>query len=189
MIQRLNSTGHLYSTCSEVDMEQHDGCTCGCRITEADCQSNQYFNQNLCRCECVDRAAKATCLLEGPHKMWDEANCRCRCTESYSECSTGHFYDNIDRCSCIPDLRPASSVPVVALMVALIGTLTCLLLVAINYRKTRKVLAKVRAQQEETRNFARSISRQTELRLQQMTPDELDLVKETAILRVDTDVD
>ena len=42
MIQRLNSTGHLYSTCSEVDMEQHDGCTCGCRITEADCnQSNQ----------------------------------------------------------------------------------------------------------------------------------------------------
>ena len=58
----------------------------------------QYFNQNLCRCECVDRAAKAECLLEGPHKMWDEANCRCRCAESYSECSTGHYYDNIDRC-------------------------------------------------------------------------------------------
>ena len=51
---------------------------------------------------------------------------------------------NILSFSCIPDLRPASSVPVVALMVALIGTLTCLLLVAINYRKTRKVLAKVR---------------------------------------------
>ena len=103
--------------------------------------------------------------------------------------------------------------PLVALVVALVGTLTCLLLVAFNYRKTRKVLAKVRwdkallgtlqmlllsniffffsirAQQEETRNFARSISRQTELRLQQMTPDELDLVKETAILRVDTDID
>ena len=46
-----------------------------------------------------------------------------------------------------------------------------------------------RAQQEETRNYARSISRQTELRLQQMTPDELDLIKETAILKVDTDVD
>ena len=42
-----------------------------------------------------------------------------------------------------------------------------------------------RAQQEETRNYARSMSRQTELRLQQMTPDELDLVKETAILKVD----
>ena len=42
MIQRLNGTGHLYSTCSEVDMEQHEGCTCGCRITESDCnQSNQ----------------------------------------------------------------------------------------------------------------------------------------------------
>ena len=47
MIQRLNSTGHLYSTCSEVDMEQHDGCTCGCRITEADCQSNQVQIKSL----------------------------------------------------------------------------------------------------------------------------------------------
>ena len=49
--------------------------------------------------------------------------------------------------SCIPDLRPASSVPVVALMVALIGTLTCLLLVAFNYRKTRKALSKIRCEE------------------------------------------
>ena len=28
-------------------MEQHDGCTCGCRITEADCQSNQVQIKSL----------------------------------------------------------------------------------------------------------------------------------------------
>ncbi len=41
MIQRLNATGHLYSTCSEVGIEQHEGCTCGCRISESDCHANQ----------------------------------------------------------------------------------------------------------------------------------------------------
>ena len=46
MIQRLNSTGHLYSTCSEVGIEQHNSCTCGCRISEGDCSSNQV-DQNF----------------------------------------------------------------------------------------------------------------------------------------------
>ncbi len=46
----------------------------------------------------------------------------------------------------MPELRPASTVPVVALVVALIGTLTCLILVFINYRKTRKVLMNIQRQ-------------------------------------------
>ena len=49
--------------------------------------------------------------------------------------------------------------------------------------KSSVLFPSFRAQQEETRNYARSMSRQTELRLQQMTPDELDLVRETAILK------
>ena len=46
--------------------------------------------------------------------------------------------------SCVPELRPASSVPVVALVVAL----TCLVLVLINYRRTRKVLMSIQRQQK-----------------------------------------
>ncbi len=48
--------------------------------------------------------------------------------------------------SCVPELRPASTVPIVALVVALIGTLTCLVLVLVNYRRTRKVLASLQEQ-------------------------------------------
>ncbi len=48
--------------------------------------------------------------------------------------------------SCVPELRPASTVPIVALVVALIGTLTCLILVLVNYRRTRKVLAGIQRQ-------------------------------------------
>ncbi len=58
----------------------------------------QYFSPNLCRCECVDRAAMAACFLEGPSKIWDASNCKCRCAESYGECSTGHVYDHINTC-------------------------------------------------------------------------------------------
>ena len=129
--------------------------------------SLQYFSPNLCRCECTDREAKAACFMEGSHKIWDEDNCRCRCAEAYRECSTGHIYDQTNTCrysltkhvllrnqllmkctsgSCVPELRPASSIPMVALAVALVGTLTCLVLVIINYRRTRKVLKTIQRQ-------------------------------------------
>ncbi len=113
----------------------------------------QYFNPSLCRCHCSDREAMAQCYAEtanagasDPLKIWDEENCACRCAETFRECSTGYVYDQMDTCSCVPELRPASSVPVVALVVALIGTLTCLVLVGFNYRRTRKVLFNIQRQ-------------------------------------------
>ncbi len=103
MIQRLNSTGHLFSTCAELEVEEHSACTCGCRVSESDCGHNQYFSANVCRCECTDREAIATCFLEDDgrgEKVWDPINCRCRCTESYRECSSGYIYDQTNTCRC-----------------------------------------------------------------------------------------
>ena len=62
--------------------------------------------------------------------------------------------------SCVPELRPASTVPIVALVVALIGTLTCLVLVFINYRKTRKVLIKIQRQSKEIREANKRLQQQ-----------------------------
>ena len=69
-------------------------------------------------------------------------------------------------CSCVPELRPASTVPVVALVVALIGTLTCLALVLVNNRKTKKALTVLRedrlreqeAREEEDEKLRKQIS-------------------------------
>ena len=60
----------------------------------------QYFSANLCRCECTDREAMAECFMndEGGQKIWDPVNCRCRCSESFRECSTGYIYDQTDTC-------------------------------------------------------------------------------------------
>ncbi|XP_059082951.1 uncharacterized protein LOC131880358, partial [Tigriopus californicus] len=156
MVQRLNSSGHVYSTCAMVNLEEHLACGCGCGISPKNCRSNQYFNSNLCRCDCQDRLEHANCILNDAGqglKMWDPQNCRCRCAQSFRECSTGYIYDQLNTCRCIPELRPANTVPLVALLVALIGTSTCLLVVFINYRKTKRVLVqfhldKNRSQQE-----------------------------------------
>lgn len=156
MVQRLNSSGHVYSTCASVNLEEHLACDCGCRISPQDCRSDQYFNSNLCRCDCKDRLSHANCILNDAGrglKLWDAQNCRCRCAQSFRECSTGYIYDQMNTCGCIPELRPADTVPLVALLVALIGTSICLVVVFINYRKTKRVLVqfhldKNRSQQE-----------------------------------------
>ncbi len=102
MIQRLNATGHLVSTCSEVAVEEHVGCSCGCRLSPADCNpANQVFAQTVCRCECTDRDAIARCYEQDDGrgvKIWDPVNCRCRCAESYRECSSGYIYDQTNTC-------------------------------------------------------------------------------------------
>ena len=73
--------------------------------------------------------------------------------------------------SCIPELRPASTVPIVALVVALIGTMTCLVLVFINYRKTRKVLIKIQRQSREIREANRKMQQQDSQQQQTLLED------------------
>ncbi len=61
----------------------------------------QYFSPNVCRCECTDRSAIAACFAEDDGrglKVWDAVNCRCRCAQSYRECSSGYIYDQTDTC-------------------------------------------------------------------------------------------
>jgi len=51
-------------------------------------------------------------------------------------------------------------VPVVALVVALCGTLTCLALVAVNYRRTRKILSRIQAQSRAAEEAATAAAKQ-----------------------------
>lgn len=79
-----------------VTLVRHVECQCQCKVKVDDCNSNQVYRPNECRCECINQEEAANC--NGDKKFWDVNLCLCRCRER-SECSTGLFF-NSDTCMC-----------------------------------------------------------------------------------------
>lgn len=58
-------------------------CVC---LQQCPCAVNEYYNQNTCRCECVDYAV---CANEGGHDMyWSSADCACKCVPHPELCTS-----------------------------------------------------------------------------------------------------
>ncbi|CAB3372723.1 Hypothetical predicted protein [Cloeon dipterum] len=84
-----------------IDVEEHLGCQCTCKVKAKDCNVFQKYNQKACRCVCVNKDDKDKCDLESKLKLWDMQTCQCKCREA-SECSTGFYFDE-KTCSCKSD--------------------------------------------------------------------------------------
>jgi len=143
--QQMTARGLGDEQCREMEVEDDLECECGCRISEEDCLSTQYFNPNKCQCECNDSNAKADCYNQnqygGPLKEWNEATCQCRCVEQFRECSSGFVYDSVHTCSC-RGFRGGSTTAVVVLIVAIVAMMGCIGFLLARYRRIRVALAK-----------------------------------------------
>ena len=65
----------------------------------------QTFNVNTCNCDCTNSNDFLECIASTqieengkPLKIWDEKTCKCKCSVSEVECSTGYIYDYQDTC-------------------------------------------------------------------------------------------
>lgn len=93
--------GEHETLCSEVEVENHDECECGCRVQPDQCLPGlQYFHKQSCRCICSDFKARSSCLVSG--HVWDPDTCQCQCpAHSWQLCSTGYMFDYVSSCSCV----------------------------------------------------------------------------------------
>jgi len=118
--------GEHEMSCSDVEVEVHEECACGCDLNQDDCLPGlQYFHPQSCRCVCGNVEERAACILTG--KVWDPASCRCHCpSHTWQACSSGYSYDYTDTCSCqlIHDMAGNSALlAVVILSAALVLTI------------------------------------------------------------------
>jgi len=93
--------GEHETLCTEVEVEVHEQCECGCRIQPDQCLPGlQYYHQPSCRCICSDFAVRSSCIQSG--YVWDPQTCQCQCpAHSWQQCSTGYMFDYVSTCSCV----------------------------------------------------------------------------------------
>lgn len=85
--------------CSEVIMEKHTKCKCGCRIQRSQCSGNQVYSAMDCACRCLNLSDAKRCT--GPNKTWDPIQCSCGCIQDQlTSCSTGYYFSTED-CRCV----------------------------------------------------------------------------------------
>jgi len=103
--------------CSEVVVEVHHECRCGCKLEKHHChQELQYYHQPSCRCICNNVAERSACLAGG--KVWDPHSCQCHCPlHTVQPCSTGYMFDFSSTCSCVQVSAEASEGMVAAIVI------------------------------------------------------------------------
>lgn len=77
--------------------EKHEECSCQCIQQKSDCNENQIYIPEECRCSCNDHSRASSCLAD-PRKIWHADQCVCRC-KTKSTCATGTVF-NEDSCRC-----------------------------------------------------------------------------------------
>ncbi|KAK4315907.1 hypothetical protein Pmani_012894 [Petrolisthes manimaculis] len=99
LVKNISIPVYLYNQdsrrqCSNVEMQIHLGCECGCAKT---CPQNQVLDESLCECMC-DREEQARC--EGRGRLWNSVSCSCHCPPTTTtQCSTGQvFIQQLCRC-------------------------------------------------------------------------------------------
>jgi len=80
-----------------ISLEQHQSCSCQCKVKEHHCNSLQEYKEDECRCACHNLVDRRNCW--GPNKLWDDTSCVCRCRNSGVPCSTGMIF-NPEMCRC-----------------------------------------------------------------------------------------
>ncbi|XP_076341849.1 uncharacterized protein LOC143242602 [Tachypleus tridentatus] len=78
-----------------IKMEEHEKCSFKCRVKATDCNNQQNYNEDECRCVCKNHHMSGSCHKD---QIWDSDVCECKC-RNYSECSTG-LYFNTRTCRC-----------------------------------------------------------------------------------------
>ncbi|XP_063237057.1 balbiani ring protein 3-like [Bacillus rossius redtenbacheri] len=81
-----------------VSVEKHLACRCGCTVKEEDCSKLQRYEEDNCRCSCINRDEEKKCRSQNTTKLWDPSTCACTCRE-LRQCSSGYFYDQ-NTCAC-----------------------------------------------------------------------------------------
>ena len=85
--------GKCQKECAVVKVEEHTECQCACQLSTSDCPLNmQKLNRDTCECDCSNKEEKHQCLNQ--NKIWNEANCSCKCKDHLS-CSIGHRFSEI----------------------------------------------------------------------------------------------
>ncbi|KAG0431980.1 hypothetical protein HPB47_021294 [Ixodes persulcatus] len=91
--------GRPLAQCTEVIMEKHSKCSCGCRIKKSHCSESQVYAASECTCKCKNLAEAKRCT--NSNKVWNPSRCSCDCLRDETSCSTG-FYFSKDDCRCQP---------------------------------------------------------------------------------------
>jgi len=93
------SVGKCEKECATVTLEEHTKCGCGCQLDRVDCELDglHRFKSELCQCECLDVAAKRSCLEQG--RTWAESTCTCGCAAA-TQCLPGWTWET-GTCSCV----------------------------------------------------------------------------------------
>jgi len=91
-----------------IQMEEHESCSCGCKVQPHHCNPLQIHDPDGCECKCI---GIARCPDD---KIWDPVACECACRNQEDvHCSTGLVFDT-DTCRCDKMYRrldPLSSRP------------------------------------------------------------------------------
>ena len=101
LTERSITPGVITSLCTNLSVEEHVSCQCGCKVKPQDCSSKQTFVPYECSCACTNKADRAACISAGWH--WDRSICQCMCPgRPYPACPSSYVFDYQKRCSCVP---------------------------------------------------------------------------------------
>ena len=112
------------SVCDIVTLEEHISCTCGCKVTEGDCNHQIHnFVPRECKCLCSDTDAKMACHTQ--QFYWDETSCSCLCLprNQWRTCHTGYVFNpSSEICACVSIYELALTI-LATLVVALVSSI------------------------------------------------------------------
>ena len=84
LMSRTNETRHA---------SQHETCTCKCRLDPSVCNNKQRWNNDKCRCECIELIDKGK---RNKGFILNPSNCKCEYDKS---CDVGQYLDYAN-CKC-----------------------------------------------------------------------------------------
>ena len=84
---------NLVSRTSEKRHKMVWTCKCKCRLDAGICNNKQRWNNDKCRCECIEVIDKE---IFDKGFIWNPTNCECECDKS---CDVGEYLD-YERCKC-----------------------------------------------------------------------------------------
>lgn len=151
-----SSLTRVEEICSQVTVESHTGCRCGC--PEVQCGPDQVFHSRSCQCRCMDQGARGQCLVQST-KVWDEDRCSCLCRpEEWKQCSSGFTYDGVYSCQCLPNFTSANTPLIVFLSVLLVVLLVVSLSLYVKLKHVKRKLSEKNYREQESKLFPNASS-------------------------------
>jgi len=99
LVQSKFPHGKHDTMCSEVEVEVHNSCKCGCKTKREHCNRLQYYHEQSCRCICDNTEERSACIAAD--KVWDPDTCQCHCPiHTIQPCSTCYMFD-LSTCKCV----------------------------------------------------------------------------------------